>query len=73
MSKVDFRRLSENERQEAWQFFERMLSDLQTSTAIGAFLADMLTPSERVMLGRRVRIAQLLLAGFSQDEICKKL
>jgi len=37
------------------------------------FLKDLLTPSERIMLGRRIWIARLLLTGTPQDEICRKL
>ncbi len=37
------------------------------------FLKDLLTPSERIMLGRRIWIARLLLAGHSQREIGERL
>jgi uncharacterized protein YerC len=38
-----------------------------------SFLKDLLTPSERIMLGRRIWIARLLLAGHSQREIGERL
>lgn len=38
-----------------------------------AFLRDLLTMSERIMVGRRITIARMLLAGFSSEEICRKL
>lgn len=41
--------------------------------ATKAFLRDLLTPSERIMLGRRIWIARLLLQGYSQADIGKKL
>lgn len=37
------------------------------------FLKDLLTHSERIMLGRRIWIARLLLAGYSQREIGERL
>ena len=41
--------------------------------AMKSFLKELLTPSERIMLGRRIQIAQLLLAGQSQAYIGEKL
>jgi uncharacterized protein YerC len=41
--------------------------------ATKAFLRELLTPSERIMLGRRIWIARLLLQGYSQAEIGEKL
>ncbi|MES2203362.1 MAG: Trp family transcriptional regulator [Patescibacteria group bacterium] len=37
--------------------------------AMKLFLRDLLTPSERIMLGRRIMIARKLLAGRSYSEI----
>ena len=34
-----------------------------------AFLRDLLTESERIMLGRRIQIARALLAGATHDEV----
>jgi len=48
-------------------------SSLQERDTVKRFLRDLLTPSERVMLGRRIWIARLLLAKTPQDEICRKL
>ena len=41
--------------------------------AVKSFLKDLLTPSERVMLGRRIIIARLLIAGETYDEICRRM
>lgn len=38
-----------------------------------AFLKELLTPSERIMLGRRIWIARLLLSGHTQQDICELL
>ena len=41
--------------------------------AIKLFLRDLLTPSERIMLGRRIIIARMLIARESYNEIEKRL
>ncbi len=41
--------------------------------AMKLFLRDLLTESERIMLGRRILIARLLLAGRGQEDIMKEL
>ena len=41
--------------------------------AIKLFLRDLLTPSERIMLGRRIIIARMLIARESCNEIEKRL
>lgn len=41
--------------------------------AMKLFLKDLLTVSERVMLGRRIWIARLLLQGYSSEEVQRKL
>ncbi len=37
------------------------------------FLKELLTPSERIMLGRRIWIARLLLSGYTHAEIGAEL
>lgn len=56
-----------------WKGIETVLRDLRTSEAINVFLKDIFTESEAVMIGRRVHIAQLLLAGMPQREICERM
>ena len=41
--------------------------------AMKRFLRDLLTESERIMLGRRVLIARLLLTGETYDGICARM
>ena len=41
--------------------------------AVKLFLKDLLTPSERIMLGRRLIIARKLLGGETHDKIVKSL
>lgn len=44
-------------------------SSVKGRNAVKLFLRDLLTPSERIMLGRRIVIARLLIAGESYDKI----
>lgn len=48
-------------------------SVLKGRDATKLFLRDLLTSSERIMLGRRIIIARLLIAGESYDVIQKQL
>lgn len=41
--------------------------------AVKLFLRDLLTPSERIMLGRRIIVARMLLAGESYNQIGERL
>ena len=49
------------------------VSSLSGRRAVKLFLRDLLTPSERIMLGRRIIIARMLVAGISYDEIGARL
>jgi len=46
---------------------------VQGRDAMKLFLRDLLTPSERIMLGRRILIAKQLLAGKPYEDIQKDL
>jgi len=48
-------------------------SVLRGRDAIKLFLRDLLTPSERIMLGRRIIIARMLISGESHRSIAQKL
>ena len=48
-------------------------STLRGREAVKLFLRDLLTPSERLMLGRRIIIARLLLAGNTYEDIQRRL
>ena len=41
--------------------------------AVKLFLRDLLTPSERIMLGRRIIIARMLMSRTSHEEIGERL
>ncbi len=46
---------------------------LKGRDAMKSFLRDLLTPSERIMLGRRIIIARMIIAGESYDSIGERL
>ena len=48
-------------------------SGVKGRDAMKLFLRDLLTESERIMLGRRIWIARLLLQGKNYDEIAREL
>jgi uncharacterized protein YerC len=48
-------------------------SSLHGRTAMKTFLRDLLTPSERLMLGRRIIIARMLMSGYTYRNIAERL
>ncbi len=71
--KVKVGALSEKERVEVLDSLYTAASGLKGREAMKLFLRDLLTPSERVMLGRRIVIARRILAGQSAKDIGKEL
>lgn len=65
--------LSEQEKIKTLDMLYTAAGTVRGRDATKAFLRDLLTPSERIMLGRRIWIARLLLQGYSQAEIGEKL
>ncbi len=61
--------LSEAERIKTLDALYTAASSVHTRADMKAFLRDLLTVSERVMLGRRILIARLLLQGETRDAI----
>jgi len=50
-----------------------VLSQLNSLDDVFIFLSGFVTPSEALMLGRRIAVAKLLLTGNTHDEIREKL
>ncbi len=65
--------LSEGEYVEAVDLLYTAAGSLKGRDAMKMFLKDLLTPSERLMLGRRIQIAQYILQGESPTEIGRKM
>ncbi|MBI5619755.1 hypothetical protein HY950_02225 [Candidatus Gottesmanbacteria bacterium] len=47
----------------------KALADLRTEADVSAFLDDLLTPTEKIMLGKRLAIAILLDRGYDQRTV----
>jgi uncharacterized protein YerC len=65
--------LTEREKIETLDMLYTAAGSVKGRDATKAFLKDLLTPSEKIMLGRRIWIARLLLQGHTQAEIGERL
>lgn len=73
MAKVKPQQLNANQHRRLLQTLACAVAHLRTPEAAADFLRHLLTPSERVMLGRRLLVARLLAAGHAYEEIRAKL
>lgn len=71
--KVRARRLTDKHRIDILDTLYTAAGAVRGRAAMKLFLRDLLTESERIMLGRRIIIARLLLAGESQRVIETRL
>ena len=71
--KVRVSKLSEKEIIRTLDTLYTAASSIQGRDAVKLFLKDLLTTSERIMLGRRLIIARKLIKGDTHEEIVKSL
>lgn len=71
--KVKIEKLTEKEVIRTLDTLYTAASAVKGREATKLFLRDLLTKSERIMLGRRIIIARMLINGFSHREIISKL
>ncbi len=71
--KKRLRELNEEERIKTLDALYTSVSGIRGRDAMKRFLRDLLTESERVMAGRRILIARLLLSGATYDEIYTRM
>ena len=71
--KVRAKALSERARIETLDILYTTAAGIEGRQAMKLFLRDLLTESERIMLGRRIIIARMLLAGVSIRSIESRL
>ena len=69
MSQVSRFPLSKTLETQMFTLFRRVLADLHTESHIEELLDDLLTPTEKIMLGKRLAIAFLLEKGYDQRTI----
>ncbi len=55
------------------RLFRRSFVHLQSETDVSSFLEDLLTPTEKIMLAKRLAIAVLLSKGHTQRDVGKIL
>ena len=67
--RVQSKDLSDSERMKTLDALYTAASVVEGRAAMKDFLRDLLTESERIMLGRRILIARALLMGQTHDEI----
>lgn len=67
--KVKPRRLTKKEKMETLDALYTAMSAIKGRDAVKLFLRDLLTESERIMLGRRILIARELLSGACYEDI----
>ncbi len=73
MAKVDFRRIRQDEFAQLHGLLQNTLLTMKRRQNFAELMDDLLTQSEVVMLGRRIRIAQWLLYGKSCEVVSRKL
>ena len=73
MSKRMVHEVSQAERKRSLKEFYKMVSDIKKPQEVANFFRDLLTPSESLMITRRIMIAKMLLRGKSYEEISKAL
>lgn len=73
MAQVSKYRLSQKEEAEIKSLFAEVVSLLYRQQDITAFLDDFLTPTERIVLSKRITVALLLKKGCSYETIMKTL
>jgi len=71
--KVQSKELSSQERMETLDALYTAASTIRGRDATKHFLRDLLTESERIMLGRRILIARALLSGHTYEDITERL
>ncbi len=65
--------LNEQERIETLDALYTAASSVKGRDAVKLFLRDLLTESERIMLGRRILIARMLIGGSSYAQIGERM
>ena len=73
MAKVTLSSIDNKDRYELLDELYDMISVLENREEVKNFFRDLLTPSESLMLSRRIAVAKMLLAGATYEEIRNKL
>ena len=70
MSQVSRRYLPPKISGQIFDMFLSVLSTLPSPATTASFIEDLLSPTEQIMLGKRLSIAYMLKKGYTQRDIC---
>lgn len=73
MSKVQLHNVDQKVRRQMIGNFYDVITELKNKDQVVGFFMGLLTPSEALMLSRRIQIAQMLLEDHSYEDICREL
>ncbi len=73
MSRKQISDISDDERRKIIGDFFDIVTNLKTKKETIGFMIGLLSPSEILMLARRIQIAQMLLEGKNYREICDEI
>ena len=73
MSKKGLRKIPADDKKRYLDILWTCSASLRTREEVKNFFKDLLTPSESIMLGRRLQIAKMLLEGKGYDFIGEKM
>ena len=73
MAKVRVYSVDKKERNRIIRELFTIIADLKNKEEVFGFLLGLFSPSESLMVGRRIQIAKLLLKGYGYEYIEKKL
>lgn len=73
MAMVSRRKLNKQLESYIFELFIRTISDLKEQKDIANFIEDLLSPTEKIMLVKRLAIAILLTKGYTYDAIDETL
>ena len=73
MAKVNPRKLDSKEKMKYLDLLWTSIAELKEREEVKSFFKDLLTPSESVMLARRILIAKMLLEDKTYDDIRMEL
>lgn len=73
MAKFSDSRLPYNKQDALWDEFCVVIADLKKRDDVKRFLKDLLNRQERLMLIRRLQIADMLEAGMTYEEITRRI
>ena len=69
MPQISKRKLTSKTEVRLFEIFWETISELKGSMAVEEFLTDLLTPTEKIMLSKRLAIAVMLLKGYGYESI----